>query len=144
MSDSNHYPNMNEVILKIVNYDFESESDNENNVIMEPVRRQGIIQNRAESIFLNALKIVIKASKQGGSGALACENLLLSLYNSKVFPMPINQLGNLDTENFRAALIVLIYDTRVHSQEIHSYLPEHSEYLDNLANSRFEKQGLAS
>lgn len=76
--------------------------------------------------FNEKLEIAILASRGGGSGALACRDTLLSLYNGNTYKANLSSWYSLDSTNRAALLFVLEHQTANNRKDIDLYLPEYA------------------
>lgn len=82
--------------------------------------------------FYKHLETVILATRGGGSGAVACRDTLLSLYNGRVYKANLSNWYNLDRNNRAALLFVLEHQTASHRKEISQYLPQYKADFDRM------------
>lgn len=75
--------------------------------------------------FNKHLETVILATRGGGSGAVACRDTLLSLYNGSAYPANLSKWYSLDRKNKAALLFVLEHQTTCNRKDIDLYLPEY-------------------
>ena len=87
--------------------------------------------------FNEKLETAILATRGGGSGAVACRDTLLSLYNGNAYKANLSNWYNLDKTNRDALLFVLEHQTASHRQAIDSYLPT---YADDFRRMQSEVQ----
>jgi hypothetical protein len=76
--------------------------------------------------FNEKLETAILATRQGGSGALACRDTLLSLYNGSAYKANLSNWYNLDKKNRAALLFVLEHQTANNRKDIDLYLPQYA------------------
>lgn len=75
--------------------------------------------------FNEQLETAILATRHGGSGAKACRDTLLSLYNGNKYKVSLSSWYNLDSTNRAALLFVLEHQTANNRQDIDLYLPQY-------------------
>lgn len=75
--------------------------------------------------FNKHLETVILATRGGGSGAIACRDTLLSLYNGSAYKANLSDWYSLDSKNRAALLFVLEHQTANNRQDIDLYLPQY-------------------
>lgn len=85
--------------------------------------------------FNEKLETAILATRGGGSGAVACRDTLLSLYNGSVYKANLSNWYNLDSKNREALLFVLQHQTTSNRKDIDLYLPQ---YADDFARMKKE------
>ncbi len=76
--------------------------------------------------FYKHLETVILATRGGGSGAVACRDTLLSLYNGNAYKANLSKWYNLDRKNRAALLFVLEHQSASNRQDIDLYLPQYA------------------
>lgn len=76
--------------------------------------------------FNKHLETVILATRHSGSGAKACRDALLSLYNGSAYKANLSDWYSLDSKNKAALLFVLEHQTNNNRQDIDLYLPEYA------------------
>lgn len=117
---------------------------------MDDIRRQELLKYSAEQMaisahwdseakspkFLKALETVILSARGGGSGADACERVLLSLYNSTEYPLPVSCLHNLDHNNHAAVIKVITVLTRSNPKPVNQILPEYQSDFDRMLGAK--------
>ena len=86
--------------------------------------------------FNEKLEIAILATRGGGSGALACRDTLLSLYNGNTYKANLSSWYSLDSTNRAALLFVLEHQTANNRKDIDLYLPQ---YADDFRRMRKER-----
>lgn len=84
--------------------------------------------------FNEKLEIAILASRGGGSGALACRDTLLSLYNGNTYKANLSGWYNLDSTNRAALLFVLEHQTANNRKDIDLYLPQYAADFRRMKN----------
>lgn len=84
--------------------------------------------------FNKHLETVILATRGGGSGAKACRDTLLSLYNGG-FRANLSNWYNLDTKNRTALLFILEHQTTYNRGDIDRYLPQYAADFDKMRES---------
>lgn len=77
--------------------------------------------------FNEKLETAILATRGGGSGALACRDTLLSLYNGNTYKANLSGWYNLDSTNRAALLFVLEHQTANNRKDIDLYLPQYAD-----------------
>ena len=77
--------------------------------------------------FNQHLEIAILATRHGGSGARACRDTLLSLYNGSAYKANLSDWYSLDSKNKAALLFVLEHQTNNNRQDIDLYLPQYQD-----------------
>lgn len=88
--------------------------------------------------FIKNLETAILATRGGGSGAVACRDTLLSLYNGYTYQANLSNWFNLDNTNRQALLYVLEHHTRNHAMCIDEYLPEYKSDFERMKNMKKE------
>ena len=86
--------------------------------------------------FNEKLETAILATRGGGSGAVACRDTLLSLYNGTHYKANLSDWYNLDSTNRAALLFVLEHQTTNNRQDIDLYLPEYAADFDRMRKER--------
>lgn len=86
--------------------------------------------------FNKHLETAILATRGGGSGALACRDTLLSLYNGNTYKANLSSWYGLDKTNRAALLFVLEHQTANNRKDIDLYLPQ---YADDFRRMRKER-----
>jgi len=76
--------------------------------------------------FNKNLEIAILATRHGGTGARACRDTLLSLYNGTHYKANLSDWYSLDGKNKAALLFVLEHQTNNNRKDIDLYLPEYA------------------
>lgn len=84
--------------------------------------------------FNEKLETAILATRGGGSGAVACRDTLLSLYNGNAYPANLSNWYNLDSTNRAALLFVLEHQTANNRQDIDLYLPQYASDFTRMKN----------
>lgn len=84
--------------------------------------------------FNQHLETVILATRGGGSGAVACRDTLLSLYNGSAYKANLSNWYNLDSKNREALLFVLEHQTASNRKDIDLYLPEYAHDFKRMKN----------
>lgn len=84
--------------------------------------------------FNEKLETAILATRSGGSGALACRDTLLSLYNGSAYKANLSNWYNLDKKNRAALLFVLEHQTANNRQDIDLYLPQYASDFKRMKN----------
>ncbi len=77
--------------------------------------------------FNKHLETAILATRGGGSGAVACRDTLLSLYNGSAYKANLSKWYSLDSKNRAALLFILEHQTANNRQDIDLYLPEYQD-----------------
>ena len=77
--------------------------------------------------FNKHLETAILATRGGGSGARACRDTLLSLYNGSAYKANLSDWYSLDSKNKAALLFVLEHQTNNNRQDIDLYLPQYQD-----------------
>lgn len=75
--------------------------------------------------FNKNLETVILATRGGGTGAVACRDTLLSLYNGTHYKANLSKWYGLDSQNRKALLFILEHQTANNRQDIDLYLPQY-------------------
>ncbi len=84
--------------------------------------------------FNKHLETVILATRGGGSGAVACRDTLLSLYNGSAYKANLSKWYSLDSKNRTALLFVLEHQTANNRQDIDLYLPQYQSDFTRMKN----------
>lgn len=84
--------------------------------------------------FNEKLETAILATRGGGSGAAACRDTLLSLYNGSAYKANLSNWYNLDKKNRAALLFVLEHQTANNRQDIDLYLPQYQADFTRMKN----------
>jgi hypothetical protein len=84
--------------------------------------------------FNKHLETAILATRGGGSGAVACRDTLLSLYNGSAYKANLSKWYSLDSKNRAALLFVLEHQTANNRQDIDLYLPEYASDFARMKN----------
>lgn len=104
--------------------------------IVEMLERESFYKNdNFTNEFNQHLETVILATRGGGSGAVACRDTLLSLYNGNAYKANLSDWYNLDSKNKEALLFVLQHQTTSNRKDIDLYLPQ---YADDFARMKKE------
>lgn len=82
--------------------------------------------------FLADLETVILATRGGGSGAKACQEVLLSLYNGNDYKLNLSSLHNLDNDNHRAVMNVIQVLTRTNPKPINQILLQYADDFERM------------
>ena len=77
--------------------------------------------------FNKHLETAILATRGGGSGAVACRDTLLSLYNGSAYKANLSKWYSLDSNNRKALLFVLEHQTTCNRKDINLYLLEYAD-----------------
>lgn len=85
------------------------------------------------SDFNKHLETVILATRGGGTGARACRDALLSLYNG-AFKANLTDWYNLDDTNKKALLFVLEHQTSNNRKDVDLYLPQYQADFTRMRN----------
>lgn len=75
--------------------------------------------------FNEKLETAILATRHSGSGAAACRDTLLSLYNGSVYKANLSNWYSLDSTNRAALLFILEHQTANNRQDIDLYLAQY-------------------
>ena len=86
------------------------------------------------SEFNKNLETVILATRGGGSGARACRDTLLSLYNGSAYKANLSDWYSLDSTNKAALLFVLEHQTNNNRHDIDLYLTEYASDFARMKN----------
>lgn len=84
--------------------------------------------------FNQYLETAILATRHGGSGARACRDTLLSLYNGSAYKANLSDWYSLDSKNKAALLFVLEHQTNNNRQDIDLYLPQYQDDFKRMKN----------
>lgn len=84
--------------------------------------------------FNEMLETAILATRSGGSGAVACRDTLLSLYNGSVYKANLSNWYNLDSKNRESLLFVLEHQTASNRKDIDLYLPQYADDFKRMKN----------
>lgn len=84
--------------------------------------------------FNKHLETAILATRGGGSGAKACRDALLSLYNGTHYKANLSDWYSLDGKNRAALLFILEHQTTNNRQDIDLYLPEYQDDFARMKN----------
>ena len=84
--------------------------------------------------FNKHLETVVLATRHGGSGARACRDALLSLYNGSAYKANLSDWYSLDSKNRAALLFILEHQTANNRQDIDLYLPEYQDDFTRMKN----------
>ena len=84
--------------------------------------------------FNKHLETVVLATRYGGSGARACRDALLSLYNGSAYKANLSDWYSLDSKNRAALLFILEHQTANNRQDIDLYLPEYQDDFTRMKN----------
>ena len=84
--------------------------------------------------FNQHLEIAILATRHGGSGARACMDTLLSLYNGSAYKANLSDWYSLDSKNKAALLFVLEHQTNNNRHDIDLYLTEYASDFARMKN----------
>ena len=100
------------------------------------MKRRELFYNSQSFIdeFNEKLEIAILATRGGGSGALACRDTLLSLYNGNTYKANLSGWYNLDSTNRAALLFVLEHQTANNRKDIDLYLPQYADDFRRMKN----------
>ncbi len=103
--------------------------------IVEMLERESFYKNDDfTNEFNQHLETVILATRQGGSGAIACRDTLLSLYNGSAYKANLSDWYNLDSKNREALLFVLEHQTTSNRKDIDLYLPQYAADFTRMKN----------
>jgi len=94
---------------------------------LEMIERESFYKSKdfTEDFYKN-LETVILATRGGGSGAIACRDTLLSLYNGNAYKANLSKWYSLDRKNRAALLFVLEHQSASNRQDIDLYLPQYA------------------
>ena len=84
--------------------------------------------------FNEKLETAILATRHSGSGARACRDALLSLYNGTHYKANLSDWYNLDSKNKAALLFILEHQTTNNRQDIDLYLPQYQSDFTRMKN----------
>ncbi len=84
--------------------------------------------------FNRHLETVILATRHSGSGARACRDALLSLYNGSAYKANLSDWYSLDSTNKAALLFVLEHQTNNNRHDIDLYLTEYASDFARMKN----------
>jgi len=84
--------------------------------------------------FNQHLETAILATRHSGSGAKACRDALLSLYNGTHYKANLSDWYSLDGKNRAALLFILEHQTTNNRQDIDLYLPEYQDDFARMKN----------
>ena len=84
--------------------------------------------------FNEKLETAILATRHNGSGARACRDALLSLYNGTHYKANLSDWYNLDSKNKAALLFILEHQTTNNRQDIDLYLPQYQSDFTRMKN----------
>lgn len=103
--------------------------------IIEMLERESFYKNdNFTNEFNQHLETVILATRGGGSGAVACRDTLLSLYNGNAYKANLSDWYNLDSKNREALLFVLEHQTTSNRKDIDLYLPQYADDFKRMKN----------
>lgn len=103
--------------------------------IVEMLERESFYKNDDfTNEFNQHLETAILATRGGGSGAAACRDTLLSLYNGNAYKANLSNWYNLDSKNREALLFVLEHQTASNRKDIDLYLPEYAHDFKRMKN----------
>lgn len=103
--------------------------------IVEMLERESFYKNDDfTNEFNQHLETVILATRGGGSGAVACRDTLLSLYNGNAYKANLSKWYNLDSKNREALLFVLEHQTTSNRKDIDLYLPQYADDFKRMKN----------
>lgn len=103
--------------------------------IIEMLERESFYKNDDfTNEFNQHLETAILATRGGGSGAAACRDTLLSLYNGNAYKANLSNWYNLDSKNREALLFVLEHQTASNRKDIDLYLPEYAHDFKRMKN----------
>lgn len=103
--------------------------------IVEMLERESFYKNDDfTNKFNQHLETAILATRGGGSGAVACRDTLLSLYNGSVYKANLSDWYNLDSKNREALLFVLEHQTTSNRKDIDLYLPQYQADFKRMKN----------
>lgn len=102
---------------------------------MQMFERQYFYESEAfNDDFNRHLETVILATRHGGSGARACRDALLSLYNGTHYKANLTDWYSLDSTNKTALLFILEHQTNSNRKDIDLYLPEYASDFARMKN----------
>jgi len=84
--------------------------------------------------FNEKLETAILATRHNGTGARACRDALLSLYNGTHYKANLSDWYNLDSKNKAALLFILEHQTTNNRQDIDLYLPQYQSDFTRMKN----------
>ena len=103
--------------------------------IVEMLERESFYKNDDfTNEFNQHLETVILATRGGGSGAVACRDTLLSLYNGNAYKANLSNWYNLDKKNRAALLFVLEHQSANNRQDVDLYLPQYADDFKRMKN----------
>ena len=103
--------------------------------IVEMLERESFYKNDDfTNEFNQHLETVILATRGGGSGAVACRDTLLSLYNGNAYKANLSDWYNLDSKNRAALLFILEHQTASNRKAIDLYLPQYADDFARMKN----------
>ena len=103
--------------------------------IVEMLERESFYKNdNFTNEFNQHLETVILATRGGGSGAVACRDTLLSLYNGNAYKANLSDWYNLDSKNRAALLFILEHQTASNRKAIDLYLPQYAHDFKRMKN----------
>jgi hypothetical protein len=103
--------------------------------IVEMLERESFYKNdNFTNEFNQHLETVILATRGGGSGAVACRDTLLSLYNGNAYKANLSDWYNLDSKNRAALLFILEHQTASNRKGIDLYLPQYADDFARMKN----------
>ena len=76
--------------------------------------------------FYESKHFINEFNEKSGSGAAACRDTLLSLYNGSAYKANLSKWYSLDSTNRAALLFILEHQTANNRQDIDLYLPQYS------------------
>ena len=91
--------------------------------------------------FNKHLETAILATRGGGSGAVACRDTLLSLYNGYAYKANLQKWYSLDSNNRKALLFVLEHQTTCNRKDIDLYLLEYADDFKRMKEEVSHDQG---
>lgn len=77
--------------------------------------------------FNEKLETAILATRHNGTGARACRDALLSLYNGSAYKANLSDWYSLDSNNRNALLFILEHQTTCNRKDIDLYLPQYQD-----------------
>ena len=84
--------------------------------------------------FNEKLETAILATRHNGTGARACRDALLSLYNGTHYKANLSDWYSLDSKNKAALLFILEHQTTNNRQDIDLYLPQYQSDFTRMKN----------
>lgn len=103
--------------------------------IVEMLERESFYKNDDfTNEFNQHLETAILATRGGGSGAVACRDTLLSLYNGNAYKANLSDWYNLDSKNRAALLFILEHQTASNRKGIDLYLPQYADDFARMKN----------